>query len=93
MLSDAERFQHIVRVQCKLCQTKRIYLIKDVITLLGNVPVYSMGRAMKCDHCGHNEYIKAECDSVQASDFGKLKIRRLDSIKTVQVPIWREDVL
>jgi hypothetical protein len=92
-LSDAERFQQIVHVHCKLCRTKRIYLIKDVMTLIGDVPVYSMAQSMRCDHCGNNEYLEARCAAVHGSDFGKLKIRRLEGIKTVKVPIWREDVL
>jgi hypothetical protein len=92
-LSDRARHEQIVRTTCKLCRTKRVYLIKDVMTLLGDVPVYSMARGMKCDHCGHNEYMAAECEKVNASDFGRLKIRRLEGIKTVKVPIWREDVL
>lgn len=92
-LSDAERYQQIVRVHCKLCRTKRIYLIGDVMAVLGDLPVYRLGQSMKCDHCGHNEYVDARCDTVQRSDFGNLKIRRLEAIKMVRVPIWREDVL
>lgn len=47
---------------------------------------------MKCDHCGRSDSIEARCDTVQSSDIGKLKIRRLVGIKMVRVPIWREDV-
>jgi hypothetical protein len=91
-LSVVEPYQQIVRVHCGYCNTKRVYLIKDVITLLGDVPIYSMERAMKCDHCGRSDGIEARCDAVQSSDIGKLKIRRLVGIKMVRVPIWREDV-
>lgn len=91
-LSVVEPYLQIVRVHCQLCHTKRVYLIKDVITLLGDLPAYRIGHAVRCEQCGHKEYVDARCDSVQASDVGKLKIRRLVGIKIVRVPIWREDV-
>lgn len=92
-LSDRAHFEQIVCTHCKFCQSKRVYLIKDVMTLLGDVPVYSMASAMKCDNCGHSDYMTAARKKVNASDFGRLKVRRLEGIKTIRVPVWREDVL
>ena len=89
-LSDADQLCQVVRVHCHYCRTTRHYLPKDLITLLGDVPAYSMASRMRCDHCRRNEYVSAKCVFVSGPDIGTIRVRHLVEVKTVKVPIWRE---
>lgn len=48
---------------------------------------------MRCDNCSRAEYLAAFCDGTRGEDLGTLAIRRLVTIRTVQVPVWKEGVL
>lgn len=92
-LSSADLQNQVIRIYCHFCRTARRYLPTDLIEVVGDVPVYELTSGMKCDNCGRGEYLAASCESTSGHDIGKLAIRRLVTIRTVRVPIWREDVL
>jgi hypothetical protein len=46
-----------------------------------------------CEQCHKRDYIFLRVHDVLSKDYGKLTVRRLERVKTVHVPVWRDAVL
>lgn len=93
MLSDADLHRQIVRVHCYYCRITHRYFPADLITLIGNVPAYDLARRFRCETCHKKDYLQARCESIYGNELGKMQVRRLVKIVTLQRPIWRDGVL
>jgi hypothetical protein len=92
-LSNADRENQVVRISCGWCRQTRRYLPKDMIQLIGDVPVYHLADDMRCDNCKRRGYLRARCETIAGSDIGRIKVRRLVEVKILRVPVWRETSL
>ena len=92
-LSHAERENQIIRIYCGLCRKARRYFPKDMITLLGDQPVYDLADDMKCDDCKRRGHMTARCESIVGSDIGRKQVRRLVEVKTKKLAVWSDEVL
>jgi len=84
----------LVHVACKRCKLKHSYLIEDILTLVGDVPVHSLSRYFRCDRCRNKDYMTAEVGWIYAPDHvGKLNVRRIKRVYYVRKVEWKEEVL
>ena len=91
-LSDAHAARQYIKVKCGLCHSPtRHYSPADLMRLLGDVPILSLCNEMKCEKCGHKEYLDIDVLSASAAERASFKLRRLVEVKVRKVPVWRED--
>lgn len=63
----------------------------DSVRLLGDVPVVSLLRVMKCEKCGYKDYLQIEVLNLSASERQAVKVRHFVEVKVRKLPVWRED--
>lgn len=89
-LSHAHADRQYIKVKCGVCfGPARHYYPADLIRLIGDVPILSLRREMRCEKCGHKEYL--DIDVLSASAAERATVRRLVEVKVRKLPIWRED--
>lgn len=92
-LADAEDHNQFIRIRCYYCRITRNYYPRDLIRLIGILPVYQVPWKLCCDGCQRKEHLKAEVESFSGRDIGKLQMRRLVKVKFVRQVTWEDGVL
>ena len=93
MLFRAHDAGQLIGVRCNLCAgRKRYYLPIDLIRLFGDLSIAEAAQRMKCEKCGHHDYLRAEIVNASAAERQAIKVRRLVGVKMRKVPVWREDI-
>jgi hypothetical protein len=92
-LSTADQHNMLVKLKCGLCRQVHLYYSRDVITLIGDVPLWDIARAFRCEKCKTGEYLRADWHHLYSPDIGKTTVRRLVRIKRVDIPIWTDEVI
>jgi hypothetical protein len=67
--------------------------IKDLIQLVGVIPIYWLPGKLRCEKCKRREHLKEDVHSFSGADFGKLPIRRLSNVRFVREVTWDDGVL
>ena len=91
-LSAAHETGNLVRVKCGYCRGRgRVYYPIDLVRLIGDVPTIRVRDYIKCEKCGHRDYITTDTFKPSAAERQAMKVRRLVEVKVRKVPVWRED--
>jgi hypothetical protein len=80
----------LVRVSCHCRDGERYYEPADLIQIFGDVDVYRLDQAMKCERCGRRD-VDVDVRLPSAMERAKIKVRRLVEIKVTKRPVWREE--
>jgi hypothetical protein len=87
-LSNAHDVGQLACVQCQLCNIKRYYRPDDLLKLFGDVGIDDV--RMRCEKCGHGDYIVAELHHMTATERASVRVRRLVEIRMVRKVTWRD---
>ncbi len=90
-LSKAEGTRQIVKIECMYCRITHRYRCSDLLQICGDVPVDEIAPKFCCEKCKKKDYLRAEFELPWPADTGKLRIRKLERIKTVLKPVWKDD--
>jgi hypothetical protein len=64
----------------------------DVLELSGNTTLDRALSRFKCERCNKKNYMALK-HFPRGSEYGQTEIRRLKAVKTIRVPVWRDDKL
>lgn len=92
-LSTAHTHGMLLQLKCGLCRQAHLYRAQDIITLIGDVALWDVAPSFKCERCKTGEFLRADWKHVYGPDVGKLTVRRLIRVKTVNIPIWKDEVI
>lgn len=92
-LSTAHSHSMLVKLKCGLRRQVHLYRAQDIITLIGDVPLWDIAFAFRCEKCQTGEYLRADWQHLYGPDVGRTTIRRLVRVKTINVPIWRDEII
>jgi len=92
-LSDAADHGQLLTVECQLCRVTRRYFPRDLLKFRQDENLARTMSCFRCDGCGKRDYMFLRVLDPSIEDHGKLTVRRLVRVKTVCVPVWRDDVL
>lgn len=91
-LCDAHNAGQYIKVRCGLCHgPTRYYYPADLMRLLGDVPVIALQALMRCEKCGHKQYLDIDVVKASAAERAAFKVRRLVEVKVKKLPVWREE--
>ncbi|KQZ14313.1 hypothetical protein ASD44_09685 [Mesorhizobium sp. Root554] len=93
-LSKALENRCFAHIRCRYCKVKRIYLIEDLIRLLGDIEcddVTDMHR-WRCTNCGD---LNIECrfNPISAAERQHTVFRRLVEVRYKKIPIWSDETV
>ena len=90
-LKESDEAGDLVRIECSLCSVRRVYRPSDLRRLEGDVRLEYLRKRMRCEKCGHNDYIRASVFRPTAQELQKIRIRRLVGIRMVRKVIWQDE--
>lgn len=91
-LREAHDAGQYIKVRCGLCHgPTRHYYPADLMRLLGDVALPALQALMRCEKCGHKQYLDIDAVNASAAERTAFKVRRLIKIKVQKLPVWRED--
>ena len=89
-LANACEVGQLVIVRCQFCRITRHYLPEDP-TLLGDVELEQIEKHMRCEGCGHKDYLVVAFHIPTAAERASMRIRRLAGIRYNRKVIWRDE--
>jgi hypothetical protein len=91
-LSEADASGSYVRVRCHYCTVTYYYRPIDLAELVGDGPCSKLVGKMRCTRCGRGEdTVDVRVVSPIGDDLRKMRVRRLAGVRTVRLPIWRDE--
>ncbi|MGO4440073.1 hypothetical protein [Rhizobium sp. RAF56] len=92
-LSDAEHVGQLLSITCQMCNVTRYYFPADFLKFNEDISLDQIGAKIRCEQCGRRDFIFFYVKTPAGADYGKLPVRRLERVRTVQVPVWRDETL
>ncbi len=92
-LSTADENGMLVKIRCGLCKGTHLYYAKDVMKLIGDLPLWDIAANTRCEKCDTNAYLKADWKHVYGPDVGNTKVRKLVRIRQVRIPVWKDEII
>lgn len=92
-LSTADAHGMLVQLRCHRCRQVHLYYARDVIMLIGDLALWDVAPAFRCEKCQTGEFLRADWKHVYGPDVGKTVVRRLVQIKKVEIPIWKDEII
>ncbi len=92
-LQNAHEHNQVVKLACYYCRISRLYYAGDLLQICGDIPLRQIPSKFRCEKCRSTEYMHADFQNVYGSDYGKLKVRKLISVKMSKRFIWRDEPL
>jgi hypothetical protein len=92
-LSDADHVGQLLSISCQMCNITRYYFPADFLKFNEDDSLDRIGAKIRCEQCGRRDYVFLYVKDPSGADVGKLPVRRLERVRTVQVPVWKDGVL
>ncbi|MCR5859745.1 hypothetical protein [Mesorhizobium sp. J428] len=86
------RINELARISCRGCRTERLYALKDLLTLFGDIEVDDVVyvQRWRCISCG-NDDMGIDLPRLSGVERQAAKVRRISRIEYVRKVSWREE--